>query len=121
MDTMIQQPLAEEFQDGYNPAKLNKSPEFVKFADELQTRMSKEAAEFANNDHLAKDALKIVYMRVASKYLLQNVNDHIKFNKLAEEHKIMKEALSLIKYKSPQCDCMDAPGIASEALSKVGE
>jgi DNA-directed RNA polymerase subunit RPC12/RpoP len=29
------------------------------------------------------------------------------------------ETLSLIKDKSPRCDCMDAPGIATETLKKL--
>lgn len=30
-----------------------------------------------------------------------------------------REALELIQNKSPRCDCMDAPGIASEALAEL--
>lgn len=31
------------------------------------------------------------------------------------------QALELIQHKSPRCDCMDAPGIAIEALKKIKE
>lgn len=46
--------------------------------------------------------------------------DQARIEQVEKEKAILLEALELIKDKAPWCECMDAPGIAKEALSKLG-
>lgn len=64
------------------------------------------AKEFNENDELGSE---FVYVTI--------LKDQIKV--LNEKLKIATEALEEIKNKMPSCDCMDAPGLAREALEKI--